>query len=974
MNSESCRVLAAGWVQSMDDILRDFVIETTEAIDVVDSELVRFEQEPNNGAVLAQIFRLVHTVKGTCGFLGLPRLEALAHAAETVIGQFRDGVPVTTQAVSLILATIDQIKLIIGELERNAAEPEGEDKSLIKQLEDMARLHIEKKSALVSVPEHTTGSLVYQVLERRLRPGEVSLDDLELAFRDAPGPGKARAERMSEMFAAVDQARDAFDVKPRSRAMAESADAATAAVKVAEVSQHSEGDFALYERLFHTEQGVTDQMAVADDLPEIQSGEAGHPEPTMLLEPSHLREEKGIPAETAASKQTLRVAIDTIDHLMTMVSELVLTRNQLLEIARRQGEGQFKIPLQRLSSITAELQEAVMKTRMQPIAAAWAKLPRLVRDLSVELKKQIDLETSGAETEIDRHVLDLIRDPLVHMIRNAADHGLESSEDRVAKNKPRAGKITVSALQEGGYIILEVSDDGRGLDLDRVAKRALTMGLATEDQLKRMNEQELARFIFKAGFSTAREVTSVSGRGVGMDVVNNNVELIGGSIDIRTKIDVGTTISIKIPVTLAIASALVVEACGQRFAIPQLSVVELVRAGAGSDVVLDTVNGSTVLRLRNELLPVGGLGSILRLSAGDADTSGKTFIVVCQVADRRFGLIVDSVVQTEEIVVKPTSAILHSLATYSGVTILGDGSVVMILDPAGMGRELGIFAERREDRVQMVQLSDETEPLTSLLVFRSGENGYKAVPLELVTRLEEIEGAKIEMSGGQPLIQYRGKLMPLIPANSNAGIETAENHHVLVFARGQRSAGLVVDQIIDIVEERLEITATSQTPGLLGSAIIGGRATDIIDIAHFLPFELDGSDRDLTIGKYPAVLIVDDSAFFRAMLTPVVKAAGYRVFAASDAAAGLQLMAEHKIDAVVIDLDMPRVSGFEFATKLRLERFGTDVPLIGLAERGGAATVRTAREKGFVDLVGKFDRQGLIASLNDILQPKSEAA
>ncbi|MBY0610769.1 MAG: hybrid sensor histidine kinase/response regulator [Beijerinckiaceae bacterium] len=954
----------------MDDILRDFVIETTEAIDVVDSELVRFEQEPNNGAVLAQIFRLVHTVKGTCGFLGLPRLEALAHAAETVIGQFRDGVPVTTQAVSLILATIDQIKLIIGELERNAAEPEGEDAALIKQLEDMARLHIEKKSALVSVPEHTTGSLVYQVLERRLRPGEVSLDDLELAFRDAPGPGKARAERMSEMFAAVDQAREAFDAAPAAKPTIEDA---KPEVTMEEAAKHTDADFAVYERLFHTESAAAPELETPSQAA-AESADAAHAEPTMQPESVHLKEEKGIPAETAASKQTLRVAIDTIDHLMTMVSELVLTRNQLLEIARRQGEGQFKIPLQRLSSITAELQEAVMKTRMQPIAAAWAKLPRLVRDLSVELKKQIDLETSGAETEIDRHVLDLIRDPLVHMIRNAADHGLESSEERVAKGKPRAGKIKVSALQEGGYIILEVSDDGKGLDLDRVAKRALTMGLATEEQLKRMNDSELARFIFKAGFSTAREVTSVSGRGVGMDVVNNNVEQIGGSIDIRTKIDVGTTISIKIPVTLAIASALVVEACGQRFAIPQLSVVELVRAGAGSEVVLDTVNGSTVLRLRNELLPVGDLGSILRLSTGGADTSGKTFIVVCQVADRRFGLIVDSVVQTEEIVVKPTSAILHSLSTYSGVTILGDGSVVMILDPAGMGRELGIFAERREDRAQVSQLLEDSEPLTSLLVFRSGENGYKAVPLELVTRLEEIEGAKIEMSGGQSLIQYRGKLMPLIPANSNGAIGAAQNHHVLVFARGQRSAGLVVDQIIDIVEERLEITAASETPGLLGSAIIGGRATDIIDVAHFLPFEMDGSERDLTTAKNPAVLIVDDSAFFRAMLAPVVKAAGYRVFSASDAASALQVMSENKIDAVVIDLDMPRVSGFEFASRLRLEKFGADVPLIGLAEKAGVATVRTAREKGFVDLVGKFDRQGLIASLNDFLQPKSEAA
>ena len=951
----------------MDDILRDFVIETTEAIDVVDAELVKFEQEPNNGAVLAQIFRLVHTVKGTCGFLGLPRLEALAHAAETVIGQFRDGVPVTTQAVSLILSTIDKIKDIIGELERNASEPEGDDAALIDQLENMARQQIAKKSELVTAPEHTTGSLVYQVLERRLRPGEVSLDDLEMAFRDAPGPGRKRAERMSEMFEAADAAREVLDSREAAPAFQ------------SQPPKHTPEDFAVYERLF-VEGGT--QVGAAPDADSPSPGDRGSTVPVRVEAASQPTVGSDAPAEkplpsagdSPAARQTLRVAIDTIDHLMTMVSELVLTRNQLLEIARRQGEGQFKVPLQRLSSITAELQEAVMKTRMQPIAAAWAKLPRLVRDLSVELGKQIELETSGADTEIDRHVLELIRDPLVHMIRNAADHGLESPEERIAAKKSRVGKIRVSALQEGGYIILEVADDGKGLDLDRVAKRALTMGLATEDQLKRMSDLEVGRFIFKAGFSTAKVITSVSGRGVGMDVVNSNVEQVGGSIDVRTRAGLGTTISIKIPVTLAIASALVVEVSKQRFAIPQISVVELVRAGGGSDIKLDIVNGSTVLRLRNELLPVTSLTSILRLADQPVGLGDKVFIVICQVADRRFGLIVDSVVQTEEIVVKPTSVILHSLSTYSGVTILGDGSVVMIIDPAGLGRELGIFAEGRDDQEKAVAQIEDHEPTTSLLVFRSGDMSFKAVPLELVTRLEEIDGSKVEVSGGQSLIQYRGKLMPLIAANGNAGIGTAENHHVLVFACGNRTAGLVVDQIIDIVDERLEISAGSASPGLLGSAIIGGRATDIIDIAHFLPFELDQTEKERNVSRNPAVLIVDDSGFFRAMLVPVVKAAGYRVFAAGDANVALQIMNDHKIDAVVVDLNLSGINGFELAQKIRLEKFGANVPILGLVERGGASVVKAARERGFADLIGKFDRQGLIASLNDLLNAKSEAA
>ncbi len=952
----------------MDDILRDFVIETTESIDVVDAELVRFEQEPNNGAVLAQIFRLVHTVKGTCGFLGLPRLEALAHAAETVIGQFRDGVPVTTEAVSLILSTIDQIKIIIFELERSAREPEGSDAELINSLENMARKHAGQKVALVDVPEHTSGSLIYQVLERQLRPGEVPLDELELAFRSTPGPGTART-RMIEMFEAADSARAAHDQAESKSAL-----------------MPNDADMLVYEKLFHAEPAVDNADLTHATNPDMGAGdETGSSEFTETTAESNStsiakRRRKDVEAqaptgETSATRQTLRVAIHTIDHLMTMVSELVLTRNQLLEISRRQGEGQFKIPLQRLSSITAELQEVVMKTRMQPIAVAWAKLPRLVRDLSIELHKQIELVTTGAETEIDRHVLELIRDPLVHMIRNAADHGLELPAERVAKGKSAAGLIKVSAQQEGGYIVLEISDDGKGLDLKRLAARALSMGLATEDQLKHMSDADLSLFIFKPGFSTAEKVTSVSGRGVGMDVVNTNIEQVGGSIEVRTREGQGTTVSIKIPVTLAIANALIVEAVGQRFAIPQLSVVELVRAGAGTDVVIDIVNGSPVLRLRNELLPVADLGNILKLKSGAIETKSKIFIVVCQVADRRFGVIVDSVVQTEEIVVKPRSVILNTLSSYSGVTILGDGSVVMILDPAGVGSELGIFADRRKDQASTVKtVIEDVEPLTSLLVFRSGENGYRAVPLEMVTRLEEIEGAKIERSGEQSMIQYRGKLMPLIPANSNGNIAAEGNHHVLVFTCGQRTAGLVVDQIIDIVEDKLDISAGSDKPGLLGSAIIGGRATDIIDVAHYMPFEMDGSDRAVEKAHVPTILIVDDSGFFRAMLAPVIKAAGYKVVVAADADSAMKCVDERALDAVVIDLEMPKISGFELASRIRQHKTGAELNLIGLATRGGQQLVRQAREKGFVDLVGKFDRQGLIASLHEILQTKSEAA
>ena len=375
----------------MDDLLREFVTETNESLDVVDVELVRFEQDPNNAKILDNIFRLVHTIKGTCGFLGLPRLEALAHAAETLMGKFRDGAPASSDAVTLILATIDRIKTILELLEREQREPEGGDSDLISNLEQM----VERvgSTAPNAESQHTVGTLVAQVLERPLRPDEVSLDDLERAFRETP-------------------------IDPSLVKSAKSAPAAADPV-------------------------------VKDD-------------------------------DSAKGNQSIRVTVDTLEQLMTMVSELVLTRNQLLEIVRRHEESEFKTPLQRLSNVTAELQEGVMKTRMQPIGNAWQKLPRIVRDLSNELGKKIDLEMQGAETELDRQVLDLIKDPLTHMVRNSADHGLESPEQRRALGKPEHGRIRLSAYHEGGHIIIQIADDGHGLDTDRIKAKAIAKGLVSE--------------------------------------------------------------------------------------------------------------------------------------------------------------------------------------------------------------------------------------------------------------------------------------------------------------------------------------------------------------------------------------------------------------------------------------------------------------------------------------------------------------
>ncbi len=915
----------------MDDLLREFLTETSESLDTVDNQLVRFEQDPNNAKILDNIFRLVHTIKGTCGFLGLPRLEALAHAGETLMGKFRDGMPVTAEAVTLILSSIDRIKEILGRLEATEAEPEGTDQDLIVKLEQMVERGMLATSAPAAPvasapaapvasapaapvasaapvkPAIAQGTLVPQVLQRQLRPGEVSLDELELAFREtatevAPPPAPAAAPEQ--------RAASPKQTKP-----------------------------AVKKTIAESETADSDRVA----------------------------------------NQSIRVNVDTLEHLMTMVSELVLTRNQLLEISRRNEDTEFKVPLQRLSNVTAELQEGVMKTRMQPIGNAWQKLPRIVRDLSGELGKQIELEMHGADTELDRQVLDLIKDPLTHMVRNSADHGLETPAERLAAGKPEQGTIRLSAYHEGGHIIICIADNGRGLNTEKIKAKAVASGLVTEAELEKLTEAQIHKFIFAPGFSTAASVTSVSGRGVGMDVVRTNIDQIGGTIDVKSVAGQGSSVTIKIPLTLAIVSALIVEAAGDRFAIPQLAVVELVRARANSEHRIERIKDTAVLRLRNKLLPLMHLKKLLKIDDGSSSDPENGFIVVTQVGSQTFGIVVDGVFHTEEIVVKPMSTKLRHIDMFSGNTILGDGAVIMIIDPNGIAKALGtsVAASHEIADENAAMRASAAEQLTSLLVFRAGSAQPKAVPLGLVTRLEEIAIDKIELSNGRYMVQYRDQLMPLVQM-AGVNVATSGAQPILVFADDGRSMGLVVDEIIDIVEERLNIEVAGGEAGILGSAVIKGQATEVIDVGHFLPMAFADwfSRKEMRpSASAQSVLLVDDSAFFRNMLAPVLKAAGYRVRVAPNAREGLvALRSGQSFDVVLTDIEMPDMNGFEFAETIRADAHLSAMPIIALSSMASPAAIERGRLAGFHDYVAKFDRPGLIAALKEQTAEMNRAA
>ncbi len=914
----------------MDDLLSEFLTETSESLAVLDVELVKLEQDPNDQGILSNIFRLVHTIKGTCGFLGLPRLEAVAHAGENVLGKFRDGeLDVTPQAVTLILQCLDRIKDILSVLEATEAEPEGDDAELIAQLNAMA-----------------DGNLPSSAPDVAAAPAEDAVADSDAGPVMSDFGFPVAAELLEEVEAA------------ESAGVTAASEEEIAAAMAAELEAESAAPAPVPEKT---------------PAPEPAAVPARVASPPAISKPSQPAEaDAGAPKESSVAAQSIRVNVDLLENLMTLVSELVLTRNQLLQMVRNRDDSEFTVPLQRLSHITTDLQEGVMKTRMQPIGNAWAKLPRIVRDLAVEMNKKIDLQMVGAETELDRQVLELIKDPLTHMVRNSADHGLEDTPGRIDAGKPEVGRILLKAFHEGGYIIIEIDDDGRGINIDRVKAKAISNGLATEGELESLSDQQIQQFIFKAGFSTAEKVTSVSGRGVGMDVVRTNIEKIGGTIELRSTEGTGSTFIIKIPLTLAIVSALIVESGGERFAIPQLSVLELVRASNDSSHRIERIHNSPVLRLRDRLLPLVTLSKILGLEEDDSDDLGQDgatgddrFIVVSQVGATTFGIIVDRVFDTEEIVVKPVAPILRHITLFSGNTILGDGSVIMILDPNGIATKLGEASSDRNDEEVVQKTIEIADQKTSLLVFRADNKKLKAVPLALVARLEEIDLATVEYGDDRPVVQYRGQLMPLVNFDGSGELASEGKVPVLVFTDRNKSMGLVVEEIVDIVEDHLKIELEGDDTALLGSAIISGKSTDVIDASFYLTKAFgdwfshrDGAEQQVVNGR---VLLVDDSPFFRNLLSPLLSVSGFRAVVAESAEAAISILErDTEFDAVVSDIEMPGMNGFEFAEAMKADQRWSRLPIIALSSRTSEADFERGRQVGFSDYVAKDDRESLI--------------
>jgi len=764
----------------LDDIAKEFVTESRENLDRLDQDFVDLENNPQDKERLASIFRAVHTVKGTCGFLGFSKLELVAHAGENLLSKLRDGsLSLSGDMTNALLATVDAIREML-----NIIDATGNDGD---------RDYPELRATLAGLQE---------------------------------GKGNiAQAPCVSAPVAKTPEDKASSLITPDWDPFAELEEAKSQA----------------QQKQLEAEQKTPEPAPIQTSAP------------VVLAKPIS---EHPVSAETKTATPvtdtSIRVDVDLLDKLMNLVGELVLTRNQVVQFGGQFEDSSLSSALQRLSLITTDLQEGVMKTRMQPVGNAWSKFPRVVRDLALSCNKQIRLEMFGKETELDKSLIEAIRDPLTHMVRNAVDHGIETPEKRRQLGKPEEGTLTLRAYHEGGHVIIEISDDGAGIDKDKVILKAMEKNIISVSDARTMSDRDAINLLFMPGFSTAEKVTNVSGRGVGMDVVKTNIEKIGGAVDINNRPGHGSTFKVTIPLTLAIVPALIITSQDEKYAVPQMSLVELVRLdGKQVKTSVEMVGGAPVYRLRGKLLPLVCLRDVLSGGKGlqiTERTKGSDLnIVVLQANDRQFGLVVDQVRDSQEIVVKPLGHLLHDLSIYAGVTILGDGKVALILDTAELAVIAGIDSKGNghAHEGERINNSESSEEVHQLLVCTLADGGRVAIPLSLVTRLEKLDQSSIERTGNKHVVQYRNEIMPLIDVAS-ALSESAHKSYfdtqnaektlvdVVVYTLRNQNVGLVVKSILDIVESSLSVQGKSSREGVVSTVALHDHVVEVLDINRLL--------------------------------------------------------------------------------------------------------------------------------------------
>jgi two-component system chemotaxis sensor kinase CheA len=752
----------------MDELTREFLIESQEGLDRMERCLTDLEGRPRDAGLLAEIFRSVHTIKGTTGFLGFKRLEKLAHAGENLLGLLRDGkLTADGPTITGLLQLLDGLRAILKTIEDKDKEGEGEDAALIGRLEEL---------------QGTKPGAVVETVEQ-------------------PVLAKAGARRAAHRSA-----------RPRLETQAAPQEPPSQPLPAAELAP---------------EPARIQEEPVAASVPEA------HPEAEGCAARPRAQ---GMGLGTgSAAESTLRVDVALLNRMMNLVGELVLTRNQVLQATA--SDPNMTLLSRRLDMVTADLRESVMKARMQPVSNIFSKMPRMVRDLSQALGRRVRLEMEGQETELDKSLLEAIKDPLTHAVRNAMDHGIEPPDVRQTAGKDPEGMLKLRASQEGSHVVIEISDDGAGIAVEKIRQKAIERGLITAKRAAQQTDRELLQMIFVPGFSTAAAVTTVSGRGVGMDVVRTNVERIGGKVEIESRAGKGTTLRLRIPLTLAIIPALIVRSVDQSFALPQGALSELVHIAAEqAATAIEWMEGAPLYRLRGKLLPLVFLDRLLMPEGEARPAAGReNFIAVLDADGRHFGLVVDGLADPEEVVVKPLSAVLKGIGLYSGATVLGSADLALILDPGAIAMRAGVTANEEEEAAKAVETEEDCMDLEYLLVEIAGRQA--AVPLAAVLRIEQLPISRIESIGCRPVLNFEGQLLPV--EDSGGVLEAAQGNPaaqiiVVVCRESDRQVGIAVSHVLDVAAGAGLFQAGSGQRAE-GVTLLKQRVTGLVDLGGVAP-------------------------------------------------------------------------------------------------------------------------------------------
>ncbi len=902
-----------------DELVAEFVVEANEHLADVENQFLTIEEAGSDVDVdlVNEVFRAIHSIKGAAGFLGLTKVNDLAHSMENILNKMRNlELSPNSAMIDVMLRSADKLQGLINDIQNSN---DVDVSSFVKELEGIT----EEK-------------------------------------QDSSPP----AEAVAEESASEPAEEEPVDEEP----VAEEAQAEVAA----------------------------EEVATQPTSEEPQPEETAKPQAPAS---SNSANDKKKPATntSVAPEASIRVPVGVLDKLMNLAGELVLGRNQLMQaIASNSGSGLDAIA-SRLDQVTSEVQESIMQTRMQQIGTVFAKFPRIVRDLSGKLGKQCNLNIEGKEVEVDKTIIEAIGDPLTHLIRNSVDHGVENPPDRIKAGKPVEGTMNLRASYQAGKVHIEIEDDGAGINPQKLKEKAVSKGIITADKAEQMSDREAVRLIFHPGFSMAAKVTDVSGRGVGMDVVRTNIAKLGGTVDVESTVGSGTNIVITLPLTLAIIPSLIVQCKNDRFAIPQVNIAELVRVrGEELTTRLGRVKDAEVLRLRGNLLPLVRLEETLGMhtsksevseestssEAGEGNLSSEPAdeainIIVLETGQQRFGVIVDGLHESEEIVVKPLGRHLQKCPCLSGATILGDGHVALILDVAGVAvyEDISCNEELSGEELEGAR-TEQKEDSQYMLLFSNHPQEHFAVSMDVISRIERIRSDQVDSVGGHELLQYRNSTMPLLRLENciiAKMAEQAERLYVVVFEVSGNEIGLVAPTLEDIRDVTMSIDAvTFREKGVLGSMVLEEQTTRYIDLfelaelTHPEWFEKHDVVHE-SEGQPPLILLAEDSNFFRKQVSEMIRERGYLVVDCEDGLVAWETLdsGEYEFDLVVTDIEMPNMDGFELSQRIKQSSQWGNLPVIALTSLAGSADIQHGIEVGIDDYQIKMDRDKLLNSIQN---------